>query len=165
MGGFTQPRHLAFLNTLDPTRKPKDSYAVRVGASRVRPDAEAYEPHIVYLAVTRYPVRWGHGRATRRECFSGFCKESELAERFRLLNGWRVSGSGYYVGDSASNEYLEQAVWPGSPQARSLANKYRSAELKKRLKDGELTEEIRLSPLLPPWSAGSVPCRPTPRPF
>ena len=81
MGGFTQPQHLAFLNTRDPTRKAKDSYDVRIGQNRVRPDSEAYEPHVVYLAVTRYPVKWpGHGRAVRRETFSGFCKESELAQ-------------------------------------------------------------------------------------
>lgn len=131
MGGFTQPRHLAFLNYNDNTRKEKDSYGVRVGADRVRPAPEAYEPHCVYLAVTRYPVRWGHGRATRRECFSGFCKESELGERMRQLNWgiWREADpkkpetTAGWTCSSDSKEYLDLAVWPGSPEARSLANK------------------------------------------
>jgi hypothetical protein len=139
MGGFTQPRHLAFLNPMDNSRKQKDSYAVRVGESRVRPQAEAYEPHLVYLAVTRHPVRWGHGRATRRECFSGFCKESELVDRFKQLNGWMVGADGQYKVASASKEYTELAVWPGSPEARSLANKMNKIALKKTL-DAEALE-------------------------
>lgn len=125
MGGFTQPRHLAFLNPMDKTRKPKDSYEIRVSENRVRPSLEAYEPHVVYLAFTRYPVRWGHGRATRREVFSGFCKESEMMDRFKMLNGgWRRSG-GHIFRDSDTVEYLDLCVWPGSPEERSLLNKYR----------------------------------------
>lgn len=143
MGGFTQPRHLAFLNTLDPTRKEKDSYAVRVGSSRVRPSPEAYEPHVVYLAVTRYPIKWAPGRATRRECFSGFVKESDLAKEFEELNygrkRYRVDSKGKtlepreelldengqveWACNGASKEYCDLAVWPGSPEARSLLNR------------------------------------------
>ncbi|GAA5997261.1 uncharacterized protein JCM10292_000134 [Rhodotorula paludigena] len=142
MGGFTQPRHLQYLTTLDPTRKPKDSYDVRVGESRTRPAAEAYEPHTVYLAVTRYPVRWGHGRATRREVFGGYCKESELEERFRALNygTWAeertdfvklrhgrpkepVVTPAHWACLSESKEYIDLAVLPGSPEERALLNR------------------------------------------
>lgn len=131
MGGFTQPRHLAFLNPLDKTRKVKDSYAIRVGENRVRPQAEAYEPHVVYLATTRYMVRWGHGRATRRECFSGFCKESELVDRFKILNGCgELKEDGEIHISKASKEYTELAVWPGSPEARSWENKMRTQSRK-----------------------------------
>ncbi|GAA5877356.1 hypothetical protein JCM16303_006254 [Sporobolomyces ruberrimus] len=149
MGGFTQPRHLHFLNTLDPKRKAKDSYDIRVGENRVRPSAEAYEPHTVYLAVTRYPVRWGHGRATRRECFSGFCKESELGERCKELNYgvWKdeethlvklahgkpkepVVTPAHWHCSQDSQEYLDLAIMPGSPQERSLLNKPISNRIK-----------------------------------
>lgn len=142
MGGFTQPRHLQYLTTLDPTRKEKDSRDVRVGPNRIRPAAEAYEPHTVYLAVTRYPVRWGHGRQTRRECFSGFCRESELEARFRALNygKWQeektelvklrhgypkqpVTTPAHWACDKDSKELLDLAVFPGSPEERSLVNK------------------------------------------
>lgn len=142
MGGFTQPRHFEYLNVLDPTRKAKDSYDVRVGPDRVRPDAEAYTPHTVYLAMTRYPVRWGHGRATRRECFSGFCSEAGLEERFKDLNygTWKeeettlvkmrhgqpkepVTTPAHWHCRSDSKEYLDLAVLPGSPEERSLLNR------------------------------------------
>ncbi|GAA6018274.1 hypothetical protein JCM11491_005137 [Sporobolomyces phaffii] len=153
MGGFTQPRHLHFLNTLDPTRKAKDSHDIRVGENRVRPAAEAYEPHTVYLAVTRLPVRWGHGRATRRECFSGYCKESELGDRFRELNygTWKddetrlvklrhgrpkepVLTPAHWACSPDSKEYLDLAVMPGSPEERSLLNKPISARIKSVIK-------------------------------
>lgn len=157
MGGFTQPRHLAFLNTLDPTRKPKDSYEIRVGDSRVRPPEEAYEPHCVYLAVTRYPVRWGHGRATRRECFSGFCKESELAERFQEMNygKWReehVKKGSKEVEEAAwfcrseAKEYIDLAVWPGSPEERSILNKAFFNQVKAYQKKRKLEQEDTTSP-------------------
>ena len=142
MGGFTQPRHLQYLTTLDPTRKAKDSRDVRVGPDRIRPAAEAYEPHTVYLAVTRYPIRWGHGRQTRRECFSGFCRESELEDRFRALNygTWKdektelvklrhgqpkqpVVTPAHWSCLADSKEYLDLAVLPGSPEERSLLNR------------------------------------------
>ncbi|BGP36409.1 hypothetical protein JCM10449v2_000310 [Rhodotorula kratochvilovae] len=142
MGGFTQPRHLQYLTTMDPTRKAKDSRDVRIGPNRTRPAAEAYEPHTVYLAVTRYPIRWGHGRQTRRECFSGFCRESELEERFRALNygTWveektelvkvkhgqprqPVTTPEHWACLDDSKEYLDLAVFPGSPEERSLLNK------------------------------------------
>ncbi|GAA5899359.1 uncharacterized protein JCM6883_005195 [Sporobolomyces salmoneus] len=154
MGGFTQPRHLHFLNTLDPTRKEKDSREIRVGENRVRPAAEAYEPHTVYLAVTRYPIRWGHGRSTRRECFSGYCKESELGERFKELNYgvWKeeethfvklahgkpkepVVTPAHWHCSSDSKEYLDLAIMPGSPEERSLLNKPISGRLKALLKE------------------------------
>ncbi|GAA6064209.1 hypothetical protein JCM10212_001622 [Sporobolomyces blumeae] len=160
MGGFTQPRHLHFLNTLDPTRKAKDAYDVRVGENRVRPSAEAYEPHTVYLAVTRYPVRWGHGRATRRECFSGFCKESELPDRFKALNygTWKeeetrlvklhhgrpkepvVTPAHWHCLDE-SKEYLDLAVFPGSPEERSMLNKPVSHRLRAVSKEVAREEE------------------------
>ncbi|GAA6046566.1 hypothetical protein JCM3770_006212 [Rhodotorula araucariae] len=142
MGGFTQPRHLQYLTTLDPTRKEKDSREVRVGPNRTRPAAEAYEPHTVYLAVTRYPIRWGHGRQTRRECFSGYCRESELEDRFRALNygTWAeettelvklkhgqprqpVTTPAHWACHDDSKEYLDLAVFPGSPEERALLNK------------------------------------------
>lgn len=138
MGGFTQPKHLRFLNPLDPTRKGKDSHSTRVSSDRVRPSAEAYEPHSVFLAVTRHPVRWGHGRATRREVFSGFCKTADLADHFRRLNYgvWldarEASGSGKnavaaraegWTAPQESKEYCELAVWPGSAEERSLLNR------------------------------------------
>lgn len=144
MGGFTQPRHLAFLNTLDPTRKDKDSYEVRVGANRVRPAPEAYEPHTVFLAVSRYPIKWPPGRAIRRECFSGFCKESEMATKFAGLNYGFVERDAeadprevrkvaldprqepagtVWACSSASKEYIDLAVWPDSPEQRSRDNK------------------------------------------
>lgn len=159
MGGFTQPRHLAFLNTLDPTRKEKDSHAVRVGASRVRPAAEAYEPHVVYLAVTRYPVRWGHGRATRRECFSGYCKESELARRMDELNYgiWKIptageEGEAGWGCRSESKEYLDLAVWPQSPEARSLANKTYYSARKAYARANGTDSKTKIDPaLLPPF--------------
>jgi len=156
MGGFTQPRHLHFLNTLDPSRKQKDSYDIRVGENRVRPAAEAYEPHTVYLAVTRLPIRWGHGRSTRRECFSGFCKESEMGERFKELNYgvWKeeetklvklrhgkpkepVVTPAHWHCSSESKEYLDLAVMPGSPEERSLLNKPISNRLKTVMKEFE----------------------------
>ncbi|BGP28485.1 hypothetical protein JCM10296v2_000220 [Rhodotorula toruloides] len=142
MGGFTQPRHLKFLQALDPNpKKLKDSYDVRIGPDRIRPDAEAYTPHTVYLAVTRYPIRWGHGRATRREVVSGFCREVDLPERFKNLNWgeWKEEHinevkeewgqpkvkytipAGYHC-HRDSKEYLELAVFPGSPEERSLKN-------------------------------------------
>lgn len=191
MGGFTQPRHLAFLNTLDPTRKEKDSLAVRAGESRVRPSQEAYEPHCVYLAATRYPVRWGPGRATRRESFSGFCKASELPNQFRRLNYgiWHdayerrvksVPGTAPEIQqvpagwdcDNASRELLDLAVWPGSPQERSLLNKPAWArrralekELAKAQKDDSKGDEViriqkeieELPPHLPPVSPDWLP--------
>ena len=138
MGGFTQPKHLRFLNPLDPTRKGKDSHQTRISGDRVRPAEEAYEPHSVFLAVTRHPVRWGHGRATRREVFSGFCKTVDLAEQFRRLNYgvWldarEASGSGknaveareaQWTAPSESKEYCELAVWPGSSEERSILNR------------------------------------------
>lgn len=156
MGGFTQPRHLHFLNPLDPNRKAKDSYDVRAGENRVRPAAEAYEPHSVYIAVTRYPVRWGHGRATRRECLSGFCKTSELADTFRKLNygEWRddetrliklahgrprepVVTPAHWHCARETKEYIDLAVLPGSPEERSLVNKPVSQRL------GVLLKEIK----------------------
>lgn len=168
MGGFTQPRHLAFLNTLDPTRKEKDSYALRVGDDRVRPAEEAYEPHCVYLVATRHPVRWGHGRATRRECLSGFCKVSELPQRLKELNygRWRSEGvklekvpgmaskrvtvSAGWDCDKATKELLDLTVWPGSPEERSLLNKpaWRARRnLQKELKTAADAQD--LPPLLP----------------
>ncbi|POY71187.1 hypothetical protein BMF94_5497 [Rhodotorula taiwanensis] len=142
MGGFTQPRHFEYLTVMDPTRKAKDSYDVRIGPDRVRPDAEAYTPHTVFLAVTRYPVRWGHGRATRRECFSSFCSESELEQRFKELNygTWKedetklvklrhghpkepVLTPAHWHCRDESKEYLDLAVLPGSPEERSLLNR------------------------------------------
>ncbi|GAA6038604.1 hypothetical protein JCM8097_009443 [Rhodosporidiobolus ruineniae] len=144
MGGFTQPKHLKYLDTLDPnhTRNLKDSRAIRTGENRVRPAAEAYEPHTVYIALTRYPVRWGHGRATRREVFSGFCKESELEERFRHLNygRWRPEETklvkvahgrpkeaqivpAHWACLEESKEYIDLAVLPGSPEERSYLNR------------------------------------------
>ncbi|GAA5949740.1 hypothetical protein JCM3765_007670 [Sporobolomyces pararoseus] len=156
MGGFTQPQHLHFLNTLDPTRKEKDSYDIRVGPNRVKPSQEAYEPHSVYLAVTRYPVRWGHGRSTRRECFTGFCKSTDLEERFKELNYglWKqeetkfvkkshgkpkepvVTPAGWFC-LKESKEYIDQAVLPGSPEERSLLNKPISNRIKAFLKEIE----------------------------
>ncbi|GAA5955377.1 hypothetical protein JCM8115_001932 [Rhodotorula mucilaginosa] len=142
MGGFTQPRHFEYLTVMDPTRKKKDSYEVRLGPDRVRPQAEAYTPHTVYLAITRYPVRWGHGRATRRECFSGFCSEAELEQRFNALNygTWKedetklvklkhgqpkqpVLTPAHWHCLPESKEYLDLAVLPGSPEERSLLNR------------------------------------------
>ncbi|GAA5867920.1 hypothetical protein JCM3774_004722 [Rhodotorula dairenensis] len=142
MGGFTQPRHFEYLTVMDPTRKKKDSYDVRLGPNRVRPVAEAYTPHTVYLAMTRYPVRWGHGRATRRECFSGFCSEADLEERFRALNygTWKedetklvklkhgqpkqpVLTPAHWHCLAESKEYLDLAVLPGSPEERALLNR------------------------------------------
>ncbi|GAA5898140.1 hypothetical protein JCM8208_000163 [Rhodotorula glutinis] len=164
MGGFTQPRHLQFLTTLDPTRKVKDSRDVRVGPNRIRPAAEAYEPHVVYLAVTRYPVRWGHGRQTRRECFSGYCRESELEGRFRALNygTWKdeqtdlvklrhgqprqpVVTPAHWACLADSKEYLDQAVFPGSPQERSLLNRPASKLLNALFK--ERTRTLRAADL------------------
>lgn len=133
MGGFTQPRHLAFLNPLDKTRKEKDSYEVRVGPNRISPSTTAYSPHVVYLATTLYPIRWGHGRATRREVFSGFCAENELSSTMEMLNGNWIRNDGTVFLDSTTGEYLEKAVWPGSPQARSLENKYKKATAKLQL--------------------------------
>ncbi|GAA5981372.1 hypothetical protein JCM10908_004085 [Rhodotorula pacifica] len=142
MGGFTQPRHLEYLTVMDPTRKKKDSYDVRLGPDRTRPQAEAYTPHTVYLAVTRYPVRWGHGRATRRECFSGFCSEAGLEQRFTELNygTWKddetklvklkhgqpkqpVLTPAHWHCSNESKEYLDLAVLPGSPEERTLLNR------------------------------------------
>ncbi|GAA5862362.1 hypothetical protein JCM1840_004157 [Sporobolomyces johnsonii] len=177
MGGFTQPRHLMYLTTLDPTRKPKDSYDVRVGENRVRPAAEAYEPHTVYLAVTRYPVRWGHGRATRRECFSGFCKESELPSRFKALNygNWLEEDTKYVKLEHGqpkqpvttpahwscmndSKEYIDLAVFPGSPQERSLLNKPISARIKavQKVKTKRAKEKAAAT------AEGAEPAPPTP---
>ncbi|GAA5837214.1 hypothetical protein JCM9279_005619 [Rhodotorula babjevae] len=154
MGGFTQPRHLQYLTTLDPTRKAKDSRDVRVGPNRIRPAAEAYEPHTVYLAVTRYPIRWGHGRQTRRECFSGVCRESELEDRFRALNygTWKeektelvklrhgqpkqpVVTPAHWSCLRDSKEYLDLAVMPGSPEERSLLNRPASKLLSALIKE------------------------------
>lgn len=176
MGGFTQPRHLAFLNTLDPTRKEKDSHAVRVGPDRVRPSDEAYEPHIVYLAVTRYPMRWELGRAVRRETFSGICKATELETRFRELNygKWsearvmmvqKVKGrakepvekpAGWACAPE-SQDCCDHAIWPGSPQERSVLNKpihaARMARKKALAASPSLTQEELGGPLpsiLPP---------------
>ncbi|GAA5986658.1 hypothetical protein JCM11641_001354 [Rhodosporidiobolus odoratus] len=142
MGGFTQPRHFQYLNVMNPSRKEKDSLDVRVGENRIRPEAAAYEPHTVYLAVTRYPIRWGHGRATRREVFGGFCKESELEERFKSLNygDWLeektelvklehgkpktpVTTAAHWSCSPESKEYIDLAVLPGSPEERALLNK------------------------------------------
>ncbi|GAA5925151.1 hypothetical protein JCM3775_006378 [Rhodotorula graminis] len=174
MGGFTQPRHLQFLTTLDPTRKPKDSRDVRVGPNRIRPAAEAYEPHVVYLAVTRYPVRWGHGRQTRRECFSGYCRESELVDRFRALNygTWKeektelvklrhgqprqpVVTPAHWACLADSKEYLDQAVLPGSPEERSLLNRPASKLLHALLKERART--LRAADLEADAPSSSVP--------
>ena len=154
MGGFTQPRHLAFLNPLDKTRKEKDSYAVRVGDSRIRPSTEAYEPHLVYLCTTRYPVRWGHGRATRREVFSGFCKESEFKARLIKLNAGILKDDGTWLLDNDVKDYLTGAVWPGSPEARSLENKYRKQLAKQQ--DDDPTDDT------PSDAASLAPIAPTP---
>ncbi|BGP12372.1 hypothetical protein JCM10213_002024 [Rhodosporidiobolus nylandii] len=169
MGGFTQPRHFQYLTVMDPTRKNKDSYEVRVGENRIRPEASAYEPHTVYLAVTRHPIRWGHGRATRREVFSGYCKESELAERFKELNYGRwveektelvklahgkpkqpVTTPAHWACLDDSKEYLDLAVLPGSPEERALLNRPASHQIRaleaelKRLtkKDYELYDKL-----------------------
>ncbi|GAA5855120.1 hypothetical protein JCM8547_002389 [Rhodosporidiobolus lusitaniae] len=174
MGGFTQPRHFKFLDIMDPQRtaKAKDSYDVRVGANRVRPAAEAYEPHTVYLGVTRYPVRWGHGRATRREVISGFCKETELEERFKHLNYgmWNeaktelvklrhgsprepVHTPAHWGCREETKEYLELAVLPGSPEERSLLNKPTASKISaltkelKMLNRAEMPDEARVKEL------------------
>lgn len=161
MGGFTQPRHFQYLNVMDPTRKDKDSYSVRVSDERIRPSAAAYEPHTVYLAVTRYPIRWGHGRATRREVFSDFCKESELAERFKEMNygTWKeestalvklqhgqpkqpVTTPAHWSCHSNSKEYIDLAVFPGSPEERTLLNKPASHRVRAILKEiGRLEQQ------------------------
>ena len=151
MGGFTQPRHLAFLNPLDKTRKEKDSYAVRVGDTRIRPSTEAYEPHLVYLCTTRYPVRWGHGRATRREVFSGFCKQSEFKARLIKLNAGILKDDGTWLLDNDVKDYLTGAVWPGSPEARSLENKYR-----KQLAKAQDDEPVLPTPAPAPTVEGEV---------
>ncbi|GAA5989536.1 hypothetical protein JCM5350_002099 [Sporobolomyces pararoseus] len=156
MGGFTQPKHLHFLNTLDPTRKEKDSYDLRVGPNRIKPSAEAYEPHSVYLAVSRYPIRWGHGRSTRRECLSGFCKTSQLEQRFKELNYgvWKEEetrmvklGHGkpkeprttpaHWSCSTDTKEYIDQAILPGSPEERSMLNKPISNRIRAFVKEIE----------------------------
>lgn len=187
MGGFTQPQHFAFLNPLDPTRKQKDSPSLRTSADRIRPAASSYEPHTVYLAVTRYPVKWpGHGRAVRRECFSGFCRADELDKEFRELNGgrWREGRTDWVKKEKGkqkeavevlpgwearkeSQEYIDCAVWPGSPQERTMLNKpiYAALKAQKRLKEEDSSpsalEDSVTPPFLPPvsrdWTAPSLP--------
>ncbi|KIJ56515.1 hypothetical protein M422DRAFT_238141 [Sphaerobolus stellatus SS14] len=101
MGGFTRPRDLRASNWY-----PGGPYILK-GKKYEIPHEDAYKPHTVFLAETRYKVRQGTGRVDARNHVVGICRTQDWHKIVKKLNSRSVPRE--------YRESLDNACWPWLP--------------------------------------------------
>lgn len=98
MGGFTRPRDLRTSMWM-----PGGPYH-RKGKVYESPPEAAYEPHTVYLLESRYPVKFGIGRADSVDHLIGCCTEGDFEAVLKKYNSERAPID--------ARESMDNALWP-----------------------------------------------------